>query len=211
MEQIKSMCTGVTGVLMCLLGCACSVAPIVLCVYLGIYAFNNPDNDAWLGVKDDGAYELFKDEAAGKTAEAKELVDIHTRFVNWFLTGFILALAPIGISILTGISSMINPTCGSALGGILGCGWTCSQLAWWITGIVWRFRADGSYSVGDIKPPTKNEEEWTKLVTGDDSLYQHQSGKFLAIYYIICWSIILFSCVSSLIIAIVGFCKAKQD
>ena len=39
---------------LCLLGTACSILPIVFIVYLGIYAFNNPDQEAWYGLDKNG-------------------------------------------------------------------------------------------------------------------------------------------------------------
>jgi len=38
----------------------------------------------------------------------------------------------------------------------------CGGLAWWITGIVWRFRSDGAFASGDI-PAEKGMDidEWT--------------------------------------------------
>jgi len=42
------------GAVTCLLGLACSAVPVVLTVYLGIYSFNNPDNEAWYAYNKNG-------------------------------------------------------------------------------------------------------------------------------------------------------------
>jgi hypothetical protein len=47
--------------LICLF-CACAAVPFVYIIYMGIYAFNNPDSEAWLGSKG-GAYSLYTNEA----------------------------------------------------------------------------------------------------------------------------------------------------
>jgi hypothetical protein len=46
-----------------------------------------------------------------------------------------------------------------------------SGLAWWITGIVWRFRSDGLYAVGDILKEGVTEEQWAKDIVKDGSLF----------------------------------------
>lgn len=58
MEQLKgagavSQCIG------CLCTLGCCAGQITLIVYLGIFAFNNPDNEAWYGVDAEGKSQLF--------------------------------------------------------------------------------------------------------------------------------------------------------
>ena len=60
----------VGGCACCLIACAASALPIVYVVYLGIYAFNNPDSEAWLGLTPQGKEALFVDEQAGEVAKA---------------------------------------------------------------------------------------------------------------------------------------------
>mmetsp|Transcript_32073 Transcript_32073/g.37718 ORF Transcript_32073/g.37718 Transcript_32073/m.37718 type:complete len:106 (+) Transcript_32073:171-488(+) len=99
---------------------------------------------------------------------------------------------------------LINPTLGSCCMGLNGCAMTCGGLAWWITGIVWRFRSDGAYAAGDIVPDGKTLEDWETEISADGSLFQHQSGKFMFIYYILCWSLMGLSCLCSVCAAIAG-------
>ena len=54
MEGVKSALGGLGGCVLCLVGTACSILPIVFVVYLGIYAFNNPDQEAWYGLDENG-------------------------------------------------------------------------------------------------------------------------------------------------------------
>ena len=77
MEVLK----GIGGCGLCLAGTACASLPVVLTVYLGVYAFNNPDKEAWYGVVDEDSEALYASEADGKMVNATELVDIHKRFV----------------------------------------------------------------------------------------------------------------------------------
>jgi len=142
---------------------------------------------------------------------AKELVDIHGRFVTWFLWGFCQMMAPIAGTLLTCIGFALSPMLGQIIGGLTGCATACGGLAWWITGIVWRFRSDGSYSCGDIVQDGHTEEEWMVEVTKTGTLFQHKSGKFMAIYYLICWSLIAFNMLCSIGAALyMCLCSKKE-
>ena len=190
--------------------CVCSAVPIIFMVYLGIYAFNNPDQEAWYGLDTDGKGALFASEDAGLTGRATELVDIHARFVTWFLWGFIQTLVlPLSATILVGLGMLIHPSLGSFCSGLLGCGMSCGGLAWWITGIVWRFRSDGAYATGDVVPEGKDLDAWEAEISADDSLFQYKSGKFMFIYYVICWSMMACGCLTSLCGAIAGCLSNK--
>ena len=157
----------------CLLCCICASLPIVFLVYLGIYSFNNPDSEAWLGTGVDGKHALFATETKGMTAKATDMVDIHARFIIWFTWGFMQSLvAPLASVIIIGLGSIIHPSLGACCSGLLGCGMSCGGLAWWITGIVWRFRSDGSYATGDIVPEGKSIDEWETEISIDGSLFQ---------------------------------------
>ena len=100
-----------------LLACACCIAPIVFIVYLGIYAFNNPDNDAWIGKTsgnvDTSDFKLFNTQEDGSKGGATDLVDIHARFVSWFFWGFLqTCVIPFGACCLVLTGSMINAFLG---------------------------------------------------------------------------------------------------
>ena len=170
MEAITGTLGSAGACVACLCGLACSSLPIIFTVYLGIYAFNNPDKEAWYGKVGD-EQSLFVSHADGEGSSATDLANIHQRFVTWFLWGFIQTLAPIGIGLIGAIGAAINPVCGTALGGIGGCAMGCGGLAWWITGIVWRFRSDGAFAVGDIPQGDVKPDEWMKTVEADGSLY----------------------------------------
>ena len=118
-----------------------------------------------------------------------------------------MALAPCAAAPIMAIASCIHETLAKVLGGIVSCGISCGSLAWWISGIVWRFKASGSYAAGD----SLTEAEYTALDTDAETLYQYKSGKFMLIYYIIVWSIIAFSLLSSLIGIIVTCICAKGE
>ena len=153
--------SGASAVCACLCSCAAAAVPIVFAVYLGIYAFNNPDSEAWIGTTTEGKYALYKEEAAGTLAKSTALLDIHARFVVWFLWGFLQTVAvPIGSAIVIGLAFLINEGLGKCCGGLSVLGMCCGSAAWWITGIVWRFRSEGAFAAGDMVPEGKTIEDW---------------------------------------------------
>ena len=159
------------------LACCSMILPLVLTISLGVFAFANPDNEAWVGKSSDGSFKLYKDEGAGKGST--DLVDIHGRLVAWFLWGFMQHLVVPALLLISSIMCMLVcmplnalcQICGSACMVFMCCGTSCSYMAWWITGIVWRFSSDGRYSVGDIVPAGKSNDDWSKELEADDSLY----------------------------------------
>ena len=139
---------GMVGAGLCTLIC-CSPF-VVLTVYMGIYAFNNPDKETWYGIDAAGEQALYPGPTEGEQAGARELVDMHHRFHVWFLWGFIQLLVPCASICILPIAQAIG--LGGIMSFLLGSGASCGAFAWWVAGIVWRFRSDGSYTAGDIPP-----------------------------------------------------------
>ena len=206
MDSLKAA-SGVSQCIGCLCSLGCCAAQITLIVYLGIFAFNNPDNEAWYGVDSEGKSQLFAKESDATVTGDTELEDIHGRFVLWFFWGFIMALAPCAAAPVLAIANCIHETLAKVLGGIVSCGIGCGGLAWWISGIVWRFKASGSFAAGD----QLTEEERTALDTDETTLFQYRSGNFMLIYYIIVWSLMGCSILSSLIGLIASCTCMKSD
>ena len=131
--------------------CCFTAAHIALTVYLAIYAFSNPDNEAWVGTAPNGEFQLYESEAAA--AGATDLINIHQRFVGWFMWGFFIIFAsPCTACLLAGIAVMCSNKVSIACACFLGCGNICVMLAWWIAGIAYRFSQRGKYACGDFVP-----------------------------------------------------------
>ena len=137
-------------ILSCLCALTCCGISITFIVYLGIYGLNNPDKEAWYGVDVQGEGALF--ETNNSVGAESKLINIHGKFVLWFLWGFIFALSTFAATPIMMIASCIHEMLGKVLGGILTCGLGCGGLAWWIAGIVWRFNTAGAYASGDLLP-----------------------------------------------------------
>jgi len=94
----------------CLCILACFGGAITFVVYLGMYAFANPNAAAWYGETIDGIIitpGLYDDPTKVSTP-----VDIHGQFVTWFLWGFAQTVLPIEIAILFSICSLISQNLG---------------------------------------------------------------------------------------------------
>ena len=179
----------------CAVGFIVTMTILTTITFLGIFGLANPESPAWYGrleakSADDaaGQHALYLTKDLALSADASDVHDVHTWFVNWSLWGFVMALAPLPIAMVTLISHCIHIKCGKLVGGfsMMACG--CSMLAWWIMGIIWRFRIEGRYASGDIVPDGMSEADWLeKSITADDSIFQFMTGKFMKIFYYTCW------------------------
>ena len=67
----------------------------------------------------------------------------------WFKWGFFLMVVPIISAPILALTSYIHVSLLMLCNSLLSCGIGCGGLAWWITGIVWRFKASGAFASGD--------------------------------------------------------------
>ena len=149
METLNSTVKYTGRCLLCLIALVLAALPVIWLVYLGIYSFNNPDKPAWYGLID-GKPSLFANQEEATASNATELTNIHERFVAWFTWGFFQSLAPLLLAPFIASCMVLSPELGSACAIGSCCLMSCNALAWWTTGIIWRFKADGSYSSGDL-------------------------------------------------------------
>lgn len=197
------MCAGVA------ICCAVSTLPLIFFIFMTVYAFANPDKEAWYG-KVGETNALYTNEDALKEANAAEMINIHGRFVSWFVWGFWMQIAPIGLLAITFSVSCCSAVGATILGIVLYTGLTCSMLAWWICGIVWRFRTDGKFAAGDLPLAGQDELAWKEAIRADGSLYQVNSGNFLYYYYVITWVMMGLGLVVAVVIPVaICCCMAK--
>ncbi len=200
MDGFKNMasnggaCGTIMAIFSCLLGCGCLAAAVAFVVFLGIYAFNNPNAEAIYGVNVDGTEALFATMEDAEAAKATDLDDVHGNFVIWFLWGFIQQMVTCGGPLLGGLCMMISPQVASAVMGLLGCASGCGGLAWYITGLVFRCRQSGNFASGDIIPDGVTEEKWMEAMNAEGNLYQYASGNFMWTFYVIGWILMGVAC-----------------
>ena len=165
MKAIGGLCT-----------CACLAAKITFWVYLGIYAFDNPEPVTFFQAEP--AQLLSAQNAAGT------LQPIHDQFVLWFTWMFANICVAAGMMCVGPMLMYLMMTCGEGcsrlVGGCYGCGMCCSSLAAFIAGAVWRFGTAGTFA--------SQEPDAEGLTQIDDALLQTSSGKFMYIFYMIAFT-----------------------
>ena len=128
---------------------ACFGAVTTLWVYFGIYAFDNPNVDAYY-MPGDGTTANPGLLVGEQNAEGS-LVPIHNMFVMWFTWSFanICSFFALMFCIMPMIA-LSSRVCGEMVpkicGGLCLCGVCCSSIACFITGAVYRFSEAGVYA-----------------------------------------------------------------
>ena len=122
---------------------------------------------------------------------------VHDHFVTWFMWGF--------CSFIPMIVCLPIPAIGSCLSVCAN----CSLMAWWIAGMVWRLRTSGKFASGDVNQLSiKNDEEWIASISGENSFFQVESGRFIYIYLLITWIFWGVGCGCGIIGGIIGMIAA---
>ena len=207
MDGYKSQLAGAGScvlAILCLCSLTCLVLLITFIVFLGIFAFANPNNAAFYGVDTAGVETLYATQNP-----TGDLTDVHGDFVTWFTWGFYQQMLPVAGLLLVGIATMINASLAKFCQGVVSIGSVCGSLAWIIAGLVWRFRASGKFASGDSLDEAQLAiEEANAEVADSTTLYQLSSGKFMYVYYYILGVILAIVCgcsIGNLITAC--FCK----
>ena len=109
---------------------------------------------------------------------APHYYNVTAQFHEWFLWGFILNVTACVLSVLQFLYACTEADCFRYLSGCVGCPWMCASLAWFITGMVFRWReigriCSGSYTMNDASIHRGSEP------------YLWKSGAFIHWYSII--------------------------
>ena len=140
-------------------------------MYLAIYAFNNPDAQAYyIASTDETQADLV---AIVPDVKADGVTPIHDQFITWFIWMFANQLYTLSWI-------CIIPIFGKCLRefddfGAFFCSYCSSMLSAYTMGLVWRFGEAGKFASGD--------ELAEDAVAGP--LYQVSSGKFISIFYLV--------------------------
>ena len=136
--------------------CGCLAGVIAYVVYLGIYAFNNPDPELAFSIGGqcygtqiaaDAAWASLQ--TAGTVEADAVMLNAHTLFVSWFVWGFWTCVSPcLAIPLFCILGCLGQPTIMMGCGGLFSAGLGCSSLFWIIFGAIWRW--------GDLAPCTRD-------------------------------------------------------
>jgi len=190
-------------------------------VYLGIYAYNNPDPATCWVVRDLDSGFLTKEEVIARAVNVDiDIVDgypmeMHKVYTAWFMWGFWAKVIWLTTSIvLTGVS-FANAYVAKMLGAI-NCGlYLTNGALWLILGAVWRFAQPGMVASGDklTRPKNLSDDDWKTAVSlaKKDHGYQIQSGRFIKYYTSICFWAILLAVIAMAVTGLtVTFCDPRK-
>ena len=214
------------GTCMAVISCICSLACLSIfltfVIYLGIYAFDNPDNEAW--------YQSYSGPVNGETVEIAgltptaefpaglpfpttdltlEAVPVHARFVTWFTWGFLNTMLCCTFCCGAVLISRVAQSLVGCCFCLMACT-NCSGFVWYIMGLVWRLNKAGRFASGDILPygvpdwPTY--EAAIEATPEDQMLLQLQSGQFMWVYFVISWVLMGTACVCGCIAPCLAAC-----
>jgi hypothetical protein len=196
--------------------CAAAVIGVfvTITVYLGIYAYNNPDTGSCWVVKGLDAPQLTKDGAIAKSAQLGVSitegypVEMHHLFRAWFTWGFWSKIYLVVTSILfQSMNKCIGKT--SSVLGAISCGlYLTNGLIWLIFGAIWRYSAAGKTAAGDNleRPDGLTDEVWENSMEKSrrDNGYQFASGTFMHIYVIAIASAVMICGAMTIVVTSIG-------
>lgn len=120
-------------------------------VYFGIYAFNNPDAQAYY--IEGTAVSQPELVPIVPNVEAEGVTPVHDQFVLWFKLQFISCMVTFVASPFIGCILMrlviSSPGCGKFVGGFYYCAILALSLTIYIFGLIWRYGEAGSFASGD--------------------------------------------------------------
>ena len=153
-------------------------------VFFGIYAFNNPDEQAYYI---SGSALNQPELVAVNPAAMNGVTEIHDRFVTWFKMGFASCMLMFAMPCVVGLAACASRGNPQVLMGVAGCYYCCMLiygLVGFILGIAWRHNEAGKYSCGD----------WLSEGEAPGLLIQTNSCNFINIYYLINYIMLGVSC-----------------
>ena len=160
------MALGQGGVAIQICACLCSLiflgGAITYGVFLGIYAYGNPDPaDCWW-IKGLEQSRTSAEAALELGANSNPIVtgvpiDVHAKFAGWFTWGFYTCIAPcLACPIMLCLALAKAQQLSMVVSGCVSCGVSISNLVWIIMGAVYRWGGMGKASTNTILEPRAN-------------------------------------------------------
>ena len=164
--NVKLGCCGFLAVCACF--CTILGSTIALVVYLGVYAYNNPDvTDCWyvdgMTVGETTAQAAL-DAATKQGLEQMEPINVHQLFTAWFAWAFWTALLPcLCAPVITLVNCFQIQALDTLVQGAACLTACCSTLWLLILGAIWRFGNIGDACTEDALPLRKegvSDDDW---------------------------------------------------
>ena len=147
-----------------------------------VYAFDNPD------VAKNG-FECYASNGDnfGYGVDLGGRKNVSAEFITWFKFGFVINVAYLTVGVLQLTHYLTELAFIGAIWMCIGIPMGCGTLAWFITGMVFRWRHLGEVCSGKYY-------DANAAVTEPD-VYMWKSGKFMQIYFILCFSLCCCTCI----------------
>ena len=119
--------------------------------------------------------------------------NVTEQFVTWFYWGFIINVGAMVVAVFQLLYAATESEAWIKLANFIGGPLGCGGLAWFIAGLVLRYRQIGNVCSGDL------------VLEGEDQTgpYAWKSGKFMNIYYMVIMWILISVCAC---VCCVGIC-----
>ena len=134
--------------------------------------------------------------------------DVSQQFQTWFMWGFIINVAAIVLAFVQMLHAATESDIFKVITSILGCPIGCGGLAWFIAGLVIRYREIGNICSGDYY--RENLELNPAAGQIGDLPFAWSSGTFINWYYLAILIMIGLACCIGCSIAICGAVMASQ-
>ena len=172
----------------------------VLAYFFYTYWQNNPD---------EGQCWAIETSTTPSATQQLGYSDVSQQFQTWFKWGFIINIAAIVLAIVQFLHAATQNSLFQGLTGILGCPVGCGGLAWFIAGLVLRYREIGNICSGDYY--AENLELNPTAGQIGDLPYQWKSGAFMNWYYLSILILFGVCCCIGCSVAICGAVAASQN
>jgi len=189
---------------------------LAITIYLGIYAFSNPDSKSCWVVHDlespmptkEGA--KMKADAMGIDVSEGYPVEMNKLFRTWFTWGFWSKIYLMVTSILFGSLGKYCVNASDFLGKI-SCGlYMLNGFVWIVFGAIWRYSDAGSIASGDKleRPEDATDEEWNNGLEAARKTngYQFSSGTFMHLYVVCVFGGLFLLCAAGTFVTISTTC-----
>ena len=180
------------------MGCYNLLCNGILAYFFYTYAYNNPDaatqGQCFASDSSDTPFDMTPDSITGAVpTPSADYANVGAQFTSWFFWGFVINMISIVMAIFNFLFAFTQSPIFGMLQTLIGCPVCCGGLAWWIAGMVIRWRHIGSVCAGGILRDEIDANGASAGAVGD-APYWWKSGKFMNIYLIITLSAIPILC-----------------
>ena len=199
----------------------CAALGLIIWIFLGYYAFGNPDPKSCWVVRDLAATALTKEGILKKASDmGVDVVDgypvnMAKVYQAWFAWGFWNNTIVTISSITFWLVKKYSEKAALIGNGIFGSLFCISSVVWLMFGAIWRFSKAGTIASGDRleRLNDQTDEQWTKSMKDASTQfgYQISGGRFMKIFLLIVgWAMVLGTLMSIIMCMVMACCDPRE-